>query len=324
MANGKAIRIHEHGGPEVLKLEDAEFRDPGAGEIRIRQTAIGLNFIDTYIRTGLYPSKLPTIPGFEGAGVVDAVGEGVEGLKAGDRVAYPTMPGAYATHVVGAADRAVKIPDGVSDEDSAAMMMKGMTAWMLLFEIKLVMPGDKVLIWAAAGGVGSVLVPWAKALGAEVIGVVSTQEKAERVLKNGADAVVLSSADVAAEVRELTGGKGVDVSLDGVGKDSAEASLKSLRSRGLFVTYGNASGPVDPVPPARLNQLGSLMMTRPGLFHFISTREDLIRAAQAVFGAMRVGAIKADIGQTYDLADAAQAHIDLEGRKTVGSTILKP
>lgn len=324
MVEGKAIRIHEHGGPEVMQLEAMSFRDPGPGEVRVRQTAIGLNFIDTYIRTGLYPSKLPTIPGFEGAGVVDAVGEGVEGLSVGDRVAYPTMPGAYATHVIGAADRVVKIPDGVSDEDAAAMMMKGMTAWMLLFEIKRVMPGDKVLVWAAAGGVGSVLVPWARTLGAEVIGVVSTPDKAERVMANGADAVILSSADVATEVRALTDGKGVDISLDGVGKDSAEASLKSLRPRGLFVTYGNASGPVEPVPPARLNQLGSLMMTRPGLFHFIATRGDLERAAQAVFGAMKVGAIKADIGQTYALSEVAEAHRDLEGRNTVGSTVLRP
>ncbi len=324
MVEGHAIRIHEHGGPDVLKLEKAQFDEPGAGEVLVQQSAIGLNFIDTYIRTGLYPSKLPTIPGFEGAGVVAAVGSGVTGFSVGDRVAYPAMSGTYATHVVGAADRMVKIPDGVSEDAAAAMMMKAMTAWMLLFEIKPVVPGDKLLVWAAAGGVGSVLVPWAKTLGAEVIGVVSTEEKADRVLKNGADAVVLSSSDVAAEVRALTGGKGVDISLDGVGKDSAEASLKSLRPRGLFVTYGNASGPVDPIPPVKLNQLGSLMMTRPGLFHFISTRPDLERAAQAMFGAMKVGAIKADIGQTYSLADAAQAHIDLEGRKTVGSTILKP
>lgn len=324
MVEGHAIRIHEHGGPDVLKLEKAVFDEPGAGEVLVQQSAIGLNFIDTYIRTGLCPSKLPTIPGFEGAGVVAAVGEGVTRLKVGDRVAYPAMKSTYATHVTGPADRMVKIPDGVSEDAAAAIMMKAMTAWMLLFEIKRVMPGDKVLVWAAAGGVGTILVPWAKALGAEVIGVVSTEDKAQRVLANGADAVILSSTDVAAEVRALTGGKGVDISLDGVGRDSADASLKSLKPRGLFVTYGNASGPVDPVPPAKLNQLGSLMMTRPGLFHFIATEEDLSRAAMAIFGALKVGAIKADIGQTYSLSDAAQAHVDLEARKTVGSTILRP
>ncbi len=324
MVNGYAIRIHAHGGPEVLQKVDVTFDAPAAGKVLIRQTAIGLNFIDTYIRTGLYPSRLPTIPGFEGAGIVEAVGDGVEHLSVGDRVAYPGVSGAYASHVSAAADKVVSIPDGVSDDDAAALMMKAMTAWMLLFEIRRVMPGDKLLIWAAAGGVGSVLVSWAKALGADVIGVVSTEDKARRVMENGADACLLSSQDVASEVRRLTNGAGVDISLDGVGKDSAEDSLASLRSRGLFVTYGNASGPVDPIPPAKLNQLGSLMMTRPGLFHFISTRDDMERAAKAMFGALKVGAIKADIGQTYDLSDVAQAHKDLEARKTVGSTILRP
>lgn len=324
MVQARAVRIYENGGPEVLKLEDFEVAAPGPGQVLVRQTAIGLNFIDTYIRTGLYPTKLPAIPGFEGAGVVEAIGEGVENVSVGDRVAYPTMSSTYATHVCDSAAKVVKIPDGVSDEDAAALMMKGMTAWMLLFEIKRVMPGDKLLIWAAAGGVGSVAVRWAKALGAEVIGVVSTEEKAKRVLENGADHVLLSSADIPAEVKALTGGKGVDISIDGVGKDSAMASLNSLRPRGLFITYGNASGPVDPVPPAMLNQRGSLMMTRPGLFHFINQREDLERAAHAVFGALKVGAIKADIGQRYALADVAQAHSDLENRKTVGSTILIP
>ena len=324
MVKAQAVKIHQNGGPDVLKMEETELDAPKSGQVLVRQTAIGLNFIDTYIRTGLYPMKLPATPGFEGAGVVEALGDGVDTLKVGDRVAYPSMPGTYATHVLGSADKVVKIPDGVSDEDAAALMMKAMTAWMLLFEIKRVMPGDTLLIWAAAGGVGSVLVPWAKALGAKVIGVVSTREKADRVMENGADHVLLSSEDVPARVKELTGGRGVDISLDGVGKDSAMASLNSLRPRGLFVTYGNASGPVDPVPPAILNQKGSLMMTRPGLFHFTATRADLERAAQAVFGALRVGAIKADIGQRYALSDVAQAHIDLEGRRTVGSTILVP
>ena len=324
MVQAKAVRVYENGGPDVLKFEDIEIASPGAGEVLIRQTAIGLNFIDTYIRTGLYPTKLPVTPGFEGAGVIEAVGEGVDGLKVGDRVAYPTITGAYATHVCDKASKVVPIPDGVSDEDAAALMMKGMTAWMLLFEIRRVMPGDTLLVWAAAGGVGSIVVRWAKALGATVIGIVSTPQKAELVTENGADHVLLSSMDIPAEVKALTGGKGVDISIDGVGKDSAQASLNSLKPRGLFITYGNASGPVDPVPPAILNQKGSLMMTRPGLFHFISTREDLERAAKAVFGALKVGAIKADIGQRYALEDAAQAHRDLEARLTTGSTILTP
>ena len=324
MVQARAVRVHENGGPDVLKLEDVDVRAPGAGEVLIRQTAIGLNFIDTYIRTGLYPTKLPVTPGFEGAGVIEAVGEGVEGLSVGDRVAYPTITGAYATHVCDVAYKVVPIPDGVANEDAAALMMKGMTAWMLLFEIKRVMPDDTLLVWAAAGGVGSIVVRWAKALGANVIGVVSTEEKAARVRENGADHVLIQSPDIPAEVKALTGGKGVDISIDGVGKDSAMASLKSLRPRGLFITYGNASGPVDPIPPALLNQRGSLMMTRPGLFHFINTPESLARAANAVFGALKVGAIKADIGQRYKLEDIAQAHIDLESRKTVGSTIIQP
>ena len=324
MVQAKAVRVYENGGPDVLKFEDIEIAAPGPGEVLIRQTAIGLNFIDTYIRTGLYPARLPVTPGFEGAGVIEAIGEGVEGLKPGDRVAYPTITGAYATHVCDKASKGVPIPDGVSDEDAAALMMKGMTAWMLLFEIRRVMPGDTILVWAAAGGVGSIVTRWAKALGATVIGIVSTPQKAELVTENGADHVLLSSMDIPAEVKARTGGKGVDISIDGVGKDSAQASLNSLKPRGLFITYGNASGPVDPVPPAILNQKGSLMMTRPGLFHFISTRADLERAATAVFGALKVGAIKADIGQRYSLEDAAQAHRDLEARLTTGSTILTP
>ena len=324
MVKARAMRIHENGGPEVLTFEDVEIASPESGKVLIKQHAIGLNFIDTYIRSGLYPAKLPTIPGFEGAGVVEEVGEDVTHLKPGDRVAYSSLNGTYATHVVGAADSVVKIPESVTFEEAAALMLKGMTAWMLLFEIKRVMPGDKVLIWAAAGGVGTLLVRWAKALGAEVFGVVSTEEKARRVLDNGADHVVLSSDDVAATVRELTGGKGVDISLDGVGKDSADASINSLRPRGLFVTFGNASGAVDPIPPIKLSQKGSLMMTRPTLFHFTSTPEDRQRAADAVFGALRVGAIQVEIGQRFDLKDAADAHRALEARKTTGSTVLIP
>lgn len=323
MVDATAIRIYETGGPDVMKYETVTLEAPAPGQALVKQTAIGLNFIDTYIRTGLYPAKLPTTPGFEGAGVVEAVGEGVTHIKPGDRVAYSTFQGTYATHALGPADRAVKIPEGVSDEEAAALMLKGMTAWMLLFEIKRVMPGDKVLIWAAAGGVGSIATRWAKALGAYVIGVTSTPEKAELVRANGADAVILSSEDVPARVKELTG-KGVDISIDGVGKDSAMDSLNSLRPCGLYITFGNASGAVEPLAPLVLQQKGSLMMTRPTLFHYTATREDLERAASAVFGALKVGAIKADIGQRYALKDAAQAHCDLEGRSTTGSTIIVP
>lgn len=323
MVTTNAIVIRENGGPEVMSYERVELAKPKPGQALVKQTAIGLNFIDTYIRTGLYPAKLPTTPGFEGAGIVEAVGEGVTHIKPGDRVAYSTFQGTYAEYALGPADRAVHIPEGVKDEEAAALMMKGMTAWMLLFEIKRVMPGDKVLIWAAAGGVGSIATRWAKALGAYVIGVVSTSEKAELVKANGADAVLLSSDDVPARVKELTG-TGVNVSIDGVGKDSAMASLNSLRPCGLYITYGNASGAVEPIAPLVLQQKGSLMMTRPTLFHFTTKPADLERAASAVFGALKVGAIKADIGQRYALKDAAKAHQDLEARKTTGSTILVP
>ena len=267
MVEAQAIRIYETGGPDVMKYETVTLDDPSPGQALVKQTAIGLNFIDTYIRTGLYPANLPTTPGFDGAGVVEAVGEGVTHIKPGDRVAYSTFQGTYATHALGPADSAVKIPDGIADEEAAALMLKGMTAWMLLFEIKRVMPGDKVLIWAAAGGVGSIATRWAKALGAYVIGVVSTAEKAKLVKANGADEVLLSSEDVPARVRELTG-KGVDISIDGVGKDSAMESLNSLRSCGLYITFGNASGAVEPIAPMILQQKGSLMMTRPTLFHY--------------------------------------------------------
>ena len=323
MVRTNAIVIRETGGPEVMSYDSVDLPDPKPGQALVKQTAIGLNFIDTYIRTGLYPAKLPTTPGFEGAGVVEAVGEGVTHVKPGDRVAYSTFSGTYAEYALGPADRAVKIPDGIADDEAAALMLKGMTAWMLLFEIKRVMPGDKLLIWAAAGGVGSIATRWAKALGAYVIGVTSTPEKAELVKANGADAVLLSSEDVPARVKELTG-KGVGISIDGVGKDSAMDSLNSLRPCGLYITFGNASGAVEPMAPLVLQQKGSLMMTRPTLFHYTTTREDLERAALAVFGALKVGAIKADIGQRYELKDAAQAHRDLEGRSTTGSTIIVP
>jgi len=324
MATADVIRIHRHGGPEEMKLESMDLPPPGPGQVQLRQTAVGLNFIDVYTRTGLYPGPTPAVLGVEAAGVVEALGEGVTGLKTGDRVVYNGLGGAYASHRNAAADRMIVIPDGVSDEDAAAAFLKGLTVWMLTFEIRRLQPGETILVWAAAGGVGSILVPWANAQGARVIGVVSTPEKAQLAKAYGCWETVLASEDVAARVKELNGGKGVPVVYDSVGKSSAEASLKSLAPRGWFITYGNASGPVDPIPPARLNQGGSLIMTRPGLFHFTHHRADLERGSAALWGAMRSGAVRADVRQRFALKDAAEAHRALEGRKTIGATILKP
>lgn len=324
MSTADVIHIHKTGGPEEMRFETVDLPEPGPGQVRLRQTAIGLNFIDIYTRTGLYPVQPPAVLGVEGAGVVEALGENVEGLKPGDRVVYNGLAGAYATVRNAAADRLVKIPSVISDEDAAAVFLKGLTAWMLLFEIRRPQPGETVLVWAAAGGVGSLLVPWANALGARVIGVVSTPEKAELARAYGCDEVILSDDDVPARVKSLNGGKGVPVVYDSVGRLSAEPSLKSLAPKGWFITYGNASGPVDPMAPARLNQGGSLIMTRPGLFHYTHHRGDLERGAAALWGAMRSGAVRADVRQRFALKDAADAHRALEGRKTTGATVLLP
>ncbi len=318
------IRIHSHGGPEQMKFEAIDLSPPDAGQVQLRQTAIGLNFIDVYTRTGLYPGPTPAVLGVEAAGVIEAVGEGVQGLKVGDRVVYNGLPGSYASRRNAPAEKMVLIPDAVSDEDAAAVFLKGLTVWMLTFEIRRIQPGETIVVWAAAGGVGSILVPWANAQGARVIGVVSTPEKAELATAYGCWETILAGEDVAARVKQLNGGKGVPVVYDSVGKTSAEASLKSLAPRGWFITYGNASGPADPIAPARLNQGGSLIMTRPGLFHFTHQRADLERGAAALWGAMRSGAVKADVRQRFALKDAAEAHRALEGRKTIGATILKP
>ncbi|MFZ4686356.1 MAG: quinone oxidoreductase family protein [Hyphomonadaceae bacterium] len=318
------IRIHSHGGPEQMKFETIDLGPPDVGQVQLRQTAIGLNFIDVYTRTGLYPGPTPAILGVEAAGVIEAVGEGVQGLKVGDRVVYNGLPGSYASHRNAPAEKMVLIPDAVSDEDAAAVFLKGLTVWMLTFEIRRIQPGETIVVWAAAGGVGSILVPWANAQGARVIGVVSTPEKAELAKAYGCWETILDSEDVATRVKQLNGGKGVPVVYDSVGKTSAEASLKSLAPRGWFITYGNASGPADPIAPARLNQGGSLIMTRPGLFHFTHHRSDLERGAAALWGAMRSRAVKADVRQRFALKDAAEAHRALEGRNTIGATILKP
>lgn len=307
-----------------MRFERVELNEPSAGQVRLRHTAIGLNFIDVYTRTGLYAGPTPAILGVEAAGIVESIGEGVGALKVGDRVVYNGLPGAYASCRNAPADRMVKIPDFVTDEEAAALFLKGLTVWMLIFEIRRLNPGETILVWAAAGGVGSILVPWANALGARVIGVVSTPAKAELAKAYGCWETVLASEDVAARVKELTDGKGVPVAYDSVGKTSADQSLRSLAPRGWFVTFGNASGPVDPIAPARLNQGGSLVMTRPGLFHFTYHRADLDRGAAALWGAVRSGAVKADIRQRFSLKDAADAHRSLEARTTAGATILTP
>ncbi|MEL6244280.1 MAG: quinone oxidoreductase [Pseudomonadota bacterium] len=323
MSEPYAIRIHAHGGPEALQVEPMDRPEPKPGDVRIRQSAVGLNFIDTYHRTGLYPVKLPFTPGSEGAGTVEALGEGVDKVSVGDRVAY-VGGGAYASHVCVPADRLLVLPDGVGEDSAAALMLKGLTAWMLLFEVRRAAPGETALVWAAAGGVGSVLVPWATSLGVRVIGVVSTEEKAERVRAAGASDVIVGDTDVAGKVRRLTDGRGADVSYDSVGKSSATASLESLKPRGWWISYGNASGPADPIAPGTLGAKGSLVLTRPGLFNFIAAPEDLSRGAAALFGAMRAGTIRADIGQRFALKDVAEAHRTLEARQTTGATVLTP
>ena len=323
LPNAYAIRIQKTGGPEVLEAEAAGPRSPGPGEALVRQAAAGLNFIDTYHRSGLYPVRLPATLGSEGAGVIEAVGEGVTHLRPGDRVAY-LASGTYTTHYTGAATAMVKLPDGVGEEEGAAILLKGLTAWMLLFEIRPVQPGDTVLIWAPVGGVGTVLTPWAAHLGARVIAVTSSEAKAEKARALGAAEVVVGYEGVAEKVRSLTDGKGVDIAFDSVGKISAEASLASLGPRGWFITYGNASGPVDPIPPARLAAGGSLIMTRPGLFTFLQAPGTLARGAGLVFDALAAGVFKVDIGQRFALKDVADAHRALESGQTTGATILIP
>ena len=322
----KAIRIARTGGPEVLELAEVEVPSPKAGEILVRHEAVGVNFIDTYHRTGLYPVKLPSGLGLEAAGVVEALGEGVERFKVGDRVAYASGPiGAYAELNVTAAARAVKLPDGVDAKTGAAALLKGMTAEFLVRRTYPVKAGDTILVHAAAGGVGSILVQWAKHLGARVIGTAGSEEKAELARGHGADHVILyRDQDVAAEVRRLTDGKGVPVAYDSVGAATFEGTLGSLARRGLFVSFGNASGPVPPFAPLRLSQAGSLFFTRPTMFDYTATTEDLDASAAALFEVIQSGAVKIDIGQTFALADARKAHEALEGRDTVGASLLSP
>ncbi len=323
MTEPYVIEFSETGGPDVMQQVARSPRQPGPGQALVRQTAAGLNFIDTYHRTGLYPVKLPYVPGTEGAGMVEAVGEGVTHIKAGDRVAY-LGAGTYSTHYTGPAAMMLKLPDEVSDKDAAAVLLKGLTAWMLLFEVRAARPGDTALVWAPVGGVGNLLVPWATSLGVRVIAVTSSEAKAERAKALGATDVVLSSEDVAACVRNLTGGEGVDVSYDSVGKVSAEASLNSLKPRGWWISYGNASGAAEPIAPGILGAKGSLVLTRPSLFTFIGNADGMRRGAAALFGALRAGTIKPHIGQSFSLSEAPEAHRAIESGKTIGATLLLP
>ena len=320
----RAIRIHEYGGPEVLRWEEIDLPPPAHGEVRVRHTAIGLNLIDTYHRKGLYPLELPTGLGSEAAGIVEAVGGGVSDIAVGDRVAYTGMPvGAYAEQRNIAADRLVKIPDGIADDVAAAALLKGLTAWFLLRRSYRVKEGDAILLYAAAGGVGSLASQWAKQLGATVIGVVSTDEKAELARVQGCDHIVMADDDIAARVKELTGGQGVAAVYDSVGRDTFYASLDSLRVHGTMVSFGNASGPVEPFSPLELAQRGSLYVTRPILFHFIGTHWELARACDELFAALGAG-LRVRIGQTYELQNAVQAHLAIEARLTTGSSVLLP
>ena len=320
----RAIRIHEHGGPEKLKFEDVDVGDPGPGEVRLRQRAAGINYIDTYQRSGLY--KLPSLPavlGMEGAGDVVAVGPGVTELKEGDRVAYANPIGAYSEERLAPANRMVKLPDAISYETAAAMMLQGMTVRYLLRETFKVGPDTVMLFHAAAGGVGLIACQWAKALGATIIGTVSSKEKADLARTNGCTHVIDYKLENFVErVKEITGGRGCDVVYDGVGRDTFPGSLDCLKPRGLWVSFGNASGPV---PPFELTVLkGSLFATRPSLFAYTAERSELVANAADLFQMVTSGKLKIAVNYTYPLSEAAQAHRDLEARKTTGSIILVP
>jgi NADPH2:quinone reductase len=322
----KAIRFHETGGPEVLRVEELPLPEPGPGQARVRHGAIGVNFIDTYHRTGLYKLPLPSGLGVEAAGVVEALGPGVAHLAVGDRVAYVARPpGAYAEAAAVAADRLVRIPGGVSDEVAAAAMLKGMTAWMLLRRIHAVKPGENVLFHAAAGGVGLIAVQWLRALGARTIATVGSEEKGKLALAAGAsDVIVYTREDFVKRVRQLTKGEGVPVVYDSVGKSTFEGSLDCLAPLGLMVSFGNASGPVPPFDLAQLAAKGSLFLTRPTLFSYTARREDLEEGARELFDVIRSGKVRIDVKHRWPLAGAPDAHRALEGRHTTGSIVLVP
>lgn len=318
-----AIRFHEPGGPEVFKWEEVEVVQPKAGEVRLKHTAVGLNYIDVYHRTGLYPAPLPAIPGLEAAGVVQAIGDGVSDLKVGDRVAYASGPlGAYSEERIMAADRVVKLPDSISDEQGAAMMLQGLTAQYLLRRTYPVKAGDTILVHAAAGGVGLILCQWARHLGVKVIGTVGNEEKAQLAKQFGCDyPIVYTKEDFQEKVLEITNGKKVPVVYDSVGKDTFLKSLDCLSPLGLLVLFGQSSGNVPPFDLGQLSVKGSLFITRPTLATYTAKREDLVNGANELFDVVSKDIVKINVNQRYALKDAAQAHRDLEARKTTGSTI---
>jgi len=322
----KAIRIHAHGGPEELKWEDVDVGDPGPGEVRLKHTAVGLNFIDVYQRTGLYPlGDLPKTLGMEGAGVIEAVGGGVEGFAAGDRVGYAMGLGAYSEARLMGTDRLVKIPDSIDDATTAAIMLQGMTARYLLKSSYAVQSGDTILVMAAAGGVGLILTQWAKHLGATVIGCVGSEEKADLAKAHGCDHTILyKTENIAERVRDITDGAGVPVSYDSIGQATLDASLDSLAPCGTFVTFGNASGPITDFNPGILGLKGSLYLQRPTLATYTRNRQVLDECAGDLIDVVSSGVVKITVGQTYPLSETAQAHRDLEARNTTGSTVLMP
>ena len=315
------IRIHQHGGSDVLRWEEYDIPAPAPGQVLLRHSAVGLNYIDVYQRTGLYQMPLPFVPGSEGAGVVEALGEGVTSLAVGDRVAYAGALGAYCERRVAPADRMVKLTDAVSDETAAAMMLQGLTVQYLIRQTYCVQPGDTILVHAAAGGVGLILCQWARSLGAVVIGTVSSEEKAELARAHGCEhPLVLGKDDYVATAKSLTGGLGVPVVYDSVGRDTFHKSLDCLRPRGVLVLFGQSSGAVEPIDPNIL-QRGSFFLTRPTLGTFTAKRADLEAMAADLFAAVASGAVRIVVNQTYKLQDAARAHDDLEGRRTTGSTV---
>jgi NADPH2:quinone reductase len=322
----KAVRFHKTGGPEVLQVDDVHVGDPGDGQARVRHTAIGLNFIDTYQRSGLYPLPLPSGIGLEAAGVVEVVGKGVTNVKPGDRVGYAGgPPGAYSESRLIPADRLVKVPDGISDNEVAAMMLKGLTVWYLIHRVYRVNKGETVLFHAAAGGVGLIACQWLKALGVTVIGTVGSDDKARIAKAHGCDhAIVYTRENFVDRVKEITGGRKVPVVYDSVGKDTYMGSLDCLQPRGLLCVFGNGSGPVPAFDLNLLAAKGSLYVTRPSLMVYTARRQDLEAGAKELFDIVKSGKVKIEINQTYKLADAAQAHRDLEARKTTGSTVLLP
>ena len=322
----QAIVIHETGGPEVMRLEEVDLPPVGPGEVRVRHTAIGFNMIDTYRRKGLYPMKLPYIPGSEAAGVVEEAATDVDLVRPGDRVVYASSAtGAYACQSVIRAADLVRIPGGISDESAAACMLKGMTAWMLLHGVRRTGRGDDLLVYAAAGGVGTLLCQWAKSLSARVIGVVGSDEKADIAKRNGCDEVIVySREDIAAAVRNLTGGRGVDVVYDSLGQATFNASLDCLKPRGLMVSYDNATGTVPPFDILELSRKGSLFLTRPQLFSYLPDRAALEQASGSLFGKIASGEVRISVNQRYPLHEAAEAHTAVEAKRTTGATVVLP